>query len=210
MKRIRIDRAAGAAGCLFLIWGILACGPVGGMNMDEEGNTTDTAAAALSLTQNSGTTSLSGPECFAYTIVPMNSTETFPAYNDTRFDIVHTGECPFTFELIHLQTGDVWEELVSGVGSLNARILLHLPWAEYRIRAVTDCPWQIDIACVPPDDSGGSASEAGYIGCEDGCCSTRGETAGCDCDTGRCICGDGSIRSTCSCSCLDDPGGTSL
>jgi len=187
---------------VLVIWmvALAACGPVDGMNRDEASGTD--AAAQASLTSQALQTAALASTDAVYTVSEMNDSETFVLSDDTLFDILHEGDGPFAFELVHAPTGKVYADLISGVGPSNTRLVLNLPRAEYRVAANATGQWRVDITSAAAD-AGSNAAGTRFVGCTEGCCGFHGGAIGCDCDSGRCICADGALGSACNCTCID-------
>lgn len=109
----------------------------------------------------------------------------------------HSADSRVALHLVDVATGAVVITVVYTKSVENTPAVRYLPAGKYRLEVVSDDPWSVTIeGCIQtyvPDST--------YIGCKPGCCEGRGGVDTCDCETGWCLCRDGSYSESCQCVC---------
>ncbi len=114
----------------------------------------------------------------------------FQASGVVDFEITHTGNCTYEFDLLFFQNQLPFAFLARGSGDFSGEVTVSLASMDYILDVNTACPWTVDIygdvvAYAPPNRN----PITGDCNCE-GCCPGLG---GVICVDGETFCADGSF-----------------
>ena len=180
---------------------LCGCGDSGGMDDGEETVTPVVVAP-------------SGPPAFSYEYSAENIDVPFHAYSNTKFRVIHTGECEYSFELFtydpNSDATEFYDEIAHGTGACDQLFYYNLAENYYLlipdiapITGTEECNWHIEVESIFSNTSGNSSgSGSSSNSCPysiQGCCSSHGGAV--RCENGRVKCGDGTFSPTCTCVC---------
>lgn len=124
-KRAPVLKTLAAA---FLVSGLLfcGCGSEGGIDEDStDGN--GNPSPQISYSSNSA--------CLA----------PFRAAGGLRFDVNHSGECQYSFDLLDFHTQEPFAFLVRGNGAFSGGITVDVPEGDYELRVESACSWSVTV-----------------------------------------------------------------